>query len=93
MVGFLPGFAYIGEVDPRIAVPRKREPSGKIEAGSIGIAGRQTGIYSLASPGGWQIIGRTQVKLIDKEREEPVFFKAGDEVTFFSIPEDEFENY
>jgi inhibitor of KinA len=93
MVGFLPGFAYMGEVDSRIAVPRKREPRVKIEAGFVGIAGRQTGIYPLASPGGWQIIGRTPVKLFDKEREEPALFKAGDDVTFFSIREDEFENY
>jgi len=93
MVGFLPGFAYLGEVDPRIAVPRRQEPRITIEAGSVGIAGLQTGIYPITSPGGWQIIGRTPVKLFDKEKEEPALFKAGDEVTFFSIQEDEFENY
>ncbi len=93
MVGFLPGFAYMGEVDPRIAVPRKHEPRVSIEAGSVGIAGRQTGIYPLASPGGWQIIGHTPVKLFDKEKEELVLFKAGDEVTFYSIDEDEFKSY
>jgi inhibitor of KinA len=93
MVGFLPGFAYMGEVDPQIAVPRKREPKVTIAAGSVGIAGRQTGIYPLTSPGGWQIIGRTPIQLFDKEKEEPALFKGGDEVTFFSIKEDEFENY
>ena len=93
MVGFLPGFVYMGEVDSRIAVSRKREPRITIEAGSLGIAGRQTGIYPLPSPGGWQIIGRTPVKLFDKEKEEPALFKAGDEVTFFSILKNEFENY
>ncbi len=93
MVGFLPGFAYMGEVDERIAVPRKQEPRVKIEEGFVGIAGKQTGIYPLTSPGGWQIIGRTPLKLFDKEKEDPVLFKAGDEVAFFSITEDEFENY
>lgn len=93
MIGFLPGFAYMGEVDERIAVPRKEEPRLKIEAGSTGIAGKQTGIYPLDSPGGWQIIGRTPVKLFDKEKADPVFFRAGDEVTFYSITEDEFDSY
>jgi inhibitor of KinA len=93
MVGFLPGFAYMGEIDSRIVVSRKREPRVKIEAGYVGIAGRQTGIYPLASPGGWQIIGRTPVKLFDIDKAESVLFKAGDEVTFFSITENEFENY
>ncbi|MBA4139877.1 MAG: carboxyltransferase domain-containing protein, partial [Segetibacter sp.] len=80
-------------VDERIAVPRKLEPRLKIEAGYVGIAGMQTGIYPLASPGGWQIVGKTPVKPFDKEKEDPVFFKAGDEVTFYSISEDEFDNY
>jgi inhibitor of KinA len=93
MVGFLPGFAYMGEVDERIAVPRKQEPRLQIEEGYVGIAGKQTGIYPLTSPGGWQIIGRTPVKLFDKNKEQPVLFKAGDEVEFYSISEDEFDNY
>ncbi len=80
-------------MDEKIAVPRKMEPRLKIEAGCVGIAGKQTGIYPLASPGGWQIIGETPVKLFDKEKEDPVFFKAGDEVQFYSITEDEFDNY
>jgi inhibitor of KinA len=64
-----------------------------VPAGSVGIAGRQTGIYPLDSPGGWQIIGQTPVILFDKEKEEPVLFKAGDEVCFYSITEHEFAHH
>lgn len=91
MLGFLPGFAYMGMVDEKIAVPRKQFPA-PVEAGSIGIAGRQTGIYPLNSPGGWQIIGRTPLKLFDKEKNDPTLFKTGDNVQFYSITKDEFEN-
>lgn len=83
MLGFLPGFAYMGEVDERIAVPRKTSPRTKVPKGSIGIAGKQTGIYSLASPGGWQIIGRTGVELFTPEAETPTFLRAGDAVRFY----------
>jgi len=93
MLGFLPGFAYMGEVDDRIAVPRKDQPRIKVDAGSVGIAGKQTGIYPIDSPGGWQIIGKTPLKLFDKGKSDPVLFHAGDEVEFYSISEDEFENY
>jgi inhibitor of KinA len=92
MLGFLPGFAYMGEVDEKIAIPRKPEPQS-ILAGSVGIAGKQTGIYPLNSPGGWQIIGRTPLKLFDKEKKELCLLKAGDFVEFYSITKDEFENY
>lgn len=92
MLGFLPGFPYMGEVDEKIAIPRKSQPVN-VAAGSIGIAGRQTGIYSLASPGGWHIIGRTPVKLFDTEKEEPALLKAGDNVRFIPISKNEFENY
>jgi len=91
MLGFLPGFAYMGMVDEKIATPRKQFPA-PVEAGSIGIAGRQTGIYPLNSPGGWQIIGRTPLKLFDKEKNDPTLFKTGDTVQFNSITKDEFEN-
>lgn len=91
MLGFLPGFAYMGMVDEKIAAPRKQFPA-PVEAGSIGIAGRQTGIYPLRSPGGWQIIGRTPLSLFDKEKENPTLFKSGDNVQFYSITKDEFEN-
>ena len=92
MIGFLPGFAYMGEVDERITMPRKSQPQNVLP-GSVGIAGKQTGIYPLVSPGGWQIIGRTPLKLFDTDREEPVLLKAGDLVQFFSISKDEFENF
>ena len=80
------------EVDERIAIPRKPQPV-TVAAGSIGIAGKQTGIYPLASPGGWQIIGRTPLKLFDAEKEDPTLLKAGDTVQFISISKNEFENY
>lgn len=83
MLGFLPGFAYMGEVDQRIAAPRKNSPRLKVPKGSVGITGRQTGIYSLESPGGWQIIGKTNVELFTPERDAPTFLQAGDSVKFF----------
>jgi inhibitor of KinA len=92
MLGFLPGFAYMGEVDEKIAVPRKKEPQPTL-AGSVGIAGKQTGIYPLNSPGGWQIIGRTPLKMFEQNKIEPCLLKAGDYVEFYSITKDEFENY
>ena len=91
MLGFLPGFAYMGMVDEKIASSRKQKPVF-VEAGSIGIAGKQTGIYPFRSQGGWQIIGRTPLKLFDKEKINPVLFKAGDKVQFYSITKDEFED-
>jgi inhibitor of KinA len=92
MLGFLPGFTYMGEVDDRIAIARKPTPV-KLFAGAVGIAGRQTGIYPLESPGGWQIIGRTPVEIFRKEKEQPVLFQPGDEIKFYPITENEFENY
>jgi len=92
MLGFLPGFAYMGEVEEQIAVPRKVRPQ-PIFPGSVGIAGRQTGVYPLSSPGGWRIIGRTPLKMFDKERDEICLLRAGDYVQFESITRDEFENY
>jgi len=91
MLGFLPGFAYMGMVDEKISSSRKQKPEF-VEAGSIGIAGKQTGIYPFRSQGGWQIIGRTPLKLFDKEKINPVLFKAGDKVQFYSITKDEFED-
>ncbi len=85
MIGFLPGFAYMGEVDERIASPRKETPRTLVPKGSVGIAGRQTGIYSLDSPGGWQIIGRTDVSMFRPEDEEPCFLNAGDRVRFVPV--------
>ncbi len=84
MLGFLPGFSYMGEVDERIATPRKNTPRALVPKGSVGIAGRQTGIYSLASPGGWQIIGRTAVEMFTPDYESPCLLKPGDLVRFVS---------
>ena len=92
MLGFLPGFAYMGDVEESISMARRPVPK-KVAAGSVGIAGKQTGIYPLACPGGWQIIGRTPLNLFDQQQPFPVLFQQGDEVTFYSISEDEFEIY
>jgi inhibitor of KinA len=92
MIGFLPGFPYMGKVDSRIAAPRRSNPRTNITAGSVGIAGEQTGIYPLSSPGGWNIIGRTPLQLFNKERVEPVLLQPGDSVQFYSITEDEFND-
>lgn len=92
MIGFLPGFAYMGKVDERLAAPRKATPVN-VAPGSVGIAGEQTGIYPLASPGGWNIIGRTPIKLFDKKNKKPVLMQPGDEIQFYPITEHEFENH
>jgi inhibitor of KinA len=84
MLGFLPGFAYMGKVDERVAAPRKSSPRLKVPRGSVGIAGRQTGIYSLESPGGWQIIGKTNIELFTPNAEQPTFLRAGDSVKFYA---------
>ena len=82
MLGFLPGFAYLGTVDDSIAAPRRDTPRTRVAAGSVGIAGRQTGIYPVDSPGGWQIIGRTTAQVFDPHRTPPALFAAGDSVRF-----------
>lgn len=82
MLGFLPGFAYMGEVDDRIAAPRLETPRTKVAQGSIGIAGKQTGVYPLESPGGWNIIGRTDLTMFDPSADQPCLLKPGDEVRF-----------
>ncbi|MEO5945221.1 MAG: 5-oxoprolinase subunit PxpB [Chitinophagaceae bacterium] len=92
MIGFLPGFAYMGEVDEKIAMSRKQQPN-MVAAGSVGIAGKQTGIYPLISPGGWHIIGRTPLKLFDTNRVEPILLRAEDTIQFYSISKTEYENY
>ncbi len=91
MLGFLPGFPYMGEVDAKIVMPRKPQPEA-VAAGSVAIAGWQTGIYSLASPGGWFIIGRTPLKLFDPDKEKPTLLNAGDTVEFYSISKKGFLN-
>ncbi len=91
MLGFLPGFAYLGGLDKRIVTPRLDTPRTKIHAGAVGIGGEQTGIYPLASPGGWRLIGTTPVKIYDADRVEPILYKAGDKIRFESVTEKEFE--
>lgn len=90
MLGFLPGFPYLGGMAAEIATPRLEKPRNKIAAGSVGIADKQTGIYPVASPGGWNIIGRTPIKLFDREREESILFRAGDYVKFDAVSSEEF---
>jgi len=85
MLGFTPGFPYLGGMDERIATPRLKQPRVKIPAGSVGIAGTQTGIYPIDSPGGWQLIGRTPLRLYDPNRAKPVLCKAGEYIRFYSI--------
>lgn len=85
MLGFLPGFAYLGTVDRRIAMPRLDTPRLRVLAGSVGIAGLQTGIYPCDTPGGWRIIGRTPAKLFDVTQAEPALFRAGDRVKFVAV--------
>lgn len=82
MIGFAPGFPYLGGMDERIATPRRITPRKKVIAGSVGIAGPQTGIYSLTSPGGWQIIGRSSLCLFDLKKEKPSLLQMGDFVRF-----------
>ena len=91
MLGFLPGFAYMGGMDKTIACPRLISPRTKIPAGSVGIAGAQTGIYPLSSPGGWQLIGRTPLKMFAIDGEQTTFaLSAGDRVRFVPITEEVF---
>ena len=87
LVGFVPGFAYMAEVDPRIAAPRRSSPRTSVPAGSVAIAGGQTGVYPTVTPGGWNIIGRTPLKPFDAARAEPFLFKPGDRVRFRRLDE------
>ena len=90
MLGFLPGFAYLGGMDERLFTPRLKTPRLEIFEGAVGIGGEQTGIYPMASPGGWQLIGKTPVKVYDKTKSEPILYKAGDYIQFFSVDYDTF---
>ena len=85
MLGFLPGFAYLGGMDERLFTPRLKTPRLEIFEGAVGIGGEQTGIYPIASPGGWQLIGKTPVKVFDKSKKSPILYRAGDYIKFFSI--------
>ena len=90
MLGFIPGFTYLGGMDPRIATPRLSSPRTLIPAGSVGIAGEQTGTYPSDSPGGWQIIGRTPVTMYDMSKEQAALLSAGDYVRYVPIAEVEY---
>lgn len=91
MLGFTPGFPYLGGLNPKLHMPRKATPRLTIEAGSVGLANNQTGIYPLNSPGGWQIIGKTPLKLFSVN--QPFLIEMGDYIQFYSISKSEFENW
>lgn len=91
MLGFLPGFCYLGGLDERIFTPRLVNPRIRIEAGSVGIGGSQTGIYPLESPGGWQLMGKTPVKTYDPDRETPILVEAGDYIRFIPVDRAEYD--
>jgi len=91
MLGFTPGFSYMGGMNEKIATPRLKTPRVLIPAGSVGIAGKQTGIYPIDSPGGWQLIGRTPVKLYDANRDTPILLDAGMRVRFIPIDKAEYD--
>lgn len=87
LVGFVPGWAYMGPLPDELTLPRLESPRKNVPAGSVAIAGRQTGIYPLTSPGGWHLIGRTSVRLFFPDRDPPSLFRAGDRVKFFAVSE------
>jgi inhibitor of KinA len=91
MTGFVPGFPYMGEVDPRLQVPRKQEPRLRVVPGSVALAGRQTGIYPMETPGGWQVIGCTPLRLFDAGRDPCCLLEAGMQVRFRRIGKEDFE--
>ena len=90
MMGFTPGFTYLGGMSERIATPRLQTPRVAIPAGSVGIAERQTGVYPIESPGGWQLIGRTPIRIFDADRDPPVAVETGDYLRFVPISEGEY---
>ena len=81
----MPGFPYLGGLDSRIHMPRRSEPRVRITAGSVGIANNQTGLYPLDSPGGWQIIGRTPIRVFNKDDQPMTLYQAGDKIKFYAI--------
>ena len=91
MLGFTPGFTYLGGMSEEIATPRLKTPRVKIPGGSVGIAGSQTGVYPIDSPGGWQLIGRTPVRMYDPDRAEPILPQAGQYIKFYAIDKAEYD--
>ena len=92
-IGFTPGFPFLSGLPPELATPRRATPRKEIPAGAVAIGGAQTGIYPRKSPGGWNLIGRTPLRLFDAEREPPAFFQAGDHVRFRKISREEFDAF
>lgn len=92
MVGFTPGFAFVGGLDERLHVPRRKNPRQRVEAGSIGIADGRTGMYAVASPGGWNLVGRTPFSLFDANADEPFPVRAGTRIRYMAIPAGEFDS-
>ncbi|MBI5975864.1 5-oxoprolinase subunit PxpB [Staphylococcus canis] len=90
MIGFMPGFPFLGGLDEHIHTPRKAEPRISIKAGSVGIANNQTGLYPADSPGGWQIIGRTPIDVFDLNRDPKILYRPGDKIKFYPISEEKF---
>ena len=90
MIGFLPGFPYMGAVNSEVLAPRKELPRVRVAKGSVGIADRQTGVYPMDSPGGWQIIGRCPLEIFNLNAPDPFFFHVGDNVRFEAVTEDEY---
>jgi len=93
MIGFMPGFPYMGELPEALVTPRLKTPRLSVPKGSVAIAQRQTGIYSIRSPGGWQVLGRTPVELFDPEEDPPALLQMGDFVQFYQINEKEFKEW
>ncbi len=91
MVGFTPGFAFVGGLDERLRVPRRKDPRQHVAAGSIAIADGRTGMYAVASPGGWNLVGRTSFALFDAHALEPFPIRAGTRIRYYAIPADEFD--
>jgi len=89
-LGFLPGFPYLGGLPEALYIPRKFNPTLNVPKGSVGIGGRQTGVYTMESPGGWYVIGKTPIPFFDVNQKEPCFLKAGDKIKFFEISKDDF---
>ena len=93
MIGFMPGYPYMGELPQALVTPRLKTPRLLVPKGSVAIAQRQTGIYSMESPGGWQILGRTPVELFHPEKDPPALLQMGDFVQFYQISEKEFKEW
>jgi len=85
LLGFAPGFAYLGTLDPALVLPRRREPRLRVAAGSVAIAGAQTAVYPLGTPGGWHLLGRTELRMFDPRRQPPVLLCPGDRVRFEAV--------